>query len=173
MGTVERGDLITGKKIRGGQTIIGLPSSGLHTNGYSLARKVLLETAGFAADLAFHHEILEALASIDPAQLSEANRIDYEILREQTERVLFLLTEVQEHRWNPTWYNPGDGIYNLLARDFDRMGVRRLPTQDAEGADFHQHTGVNHGHGRWCRNVTIRGPVMQRPDTRQHCKTQE
>ena len=46
VGTVDRGELITGKQIRGGQIIIGLPSSGLHTNGYSLARKVIFERAG-------------------------------------------------------------------------------------------------------------------------------
>jgi phosphoribosylformylglycinamidine cyclo-ligase len=45
VGTVERKKLITGKKIRKGDVLIGLPSSGLHTNGYSLARKVIFETA--------------------------------------------------------------------------------------------------------------------------------
>ena len=46
VGTVERKKLITGKKIRKGDVLIGLPSSGLHTNGYSLARKVIFEQAG-------------------------------------------------------------------------------------------------------------------------------
>jgi len=45
IGVVDRKDLITGEKVRPGDAIIGLPSSGLHTNGYSLARKVLLERA--------------------------------------------------------------------------------------------------------------------------------
>ncbi len=45
VGVVERKDLITGERVRAGDAIIGLPSSGLHTNGYSLARKVLLERA--------------------------------------------------------------------------------------------------------------------------------
>jgi len=45
IGVVDRKDLITGEKVRVGDVIIGLPSSGLHTNGYSLARKVLLERA--------------------------------------------------------------------------------------------------------------------------------
>lgn len=43
VGVVERRDLITGEDVRPGDVIIGLPSSGLHTNGYSLARKVLFE----------------------------------------------------------------------------------------------------------------------------------
>lgn len=43
VGAVERKDLITGERIRPGDVIIGLASSGLHSNGYSLARRVLLE----------------------------------------------------------------------------------------------------------------------------------
>ncbi len=43
VGAVEKKRLITGKAIRRGDVLIGLASSGLHTNGYSLARKVLLE----------------------------------------------------------------------------------------------------------------------------------
>ena len=40
IGVVEKEKLILGKTIVAGDTIIGLPSSGLHTNGYSLARKI-------------------------------------------------------------------------------------------------------------------------------------
>ena len=43
VGIAERSNLINGKKIKRGDVLIGFPSSGLHTNGYSLARKVLLE----------------------------------------------------------------------------------------------------------------------------------
>ncbi len=46
VGTVERKKLITGQKIKKGDVLIGLPSTGLQTNGYSLARKVIFETAG-------------------------------------------------------------------------------------------------------------------------------
>jgi phosphoribosylformylglycinamidine cyclo-ligase len=46
VGAVERGEMITGERIRKGDILIGLPSSGLHTNGYSLARKLLFEVAG-------------------------------------------------------------------------------------------------------------------------------
>ncbi len=48
VGVVEREKLITGKGIRAGDVIIGLPSTGLHTNGYSLARKLFFEVAGYA-----------------------------------------------------------------------------------------------------------------------------
>jgi len=43
VGVAERKNLITGKKIRKGDVLIGIASTGLHTNGYSLARAVLLK----------------------------------------------------------------------------------------------------------------------------------
>ena len=43
VGVVERSKILTGKNIQPGDAVIGLASSGLHSNGYSLARKVLLE----------------------------------------------------------------------------------------------------------------------------------
>jgi phosphoribosylformylglycinamidine cyclo-ligase len=46
IGQVEKKKVITGKSIRKGDILIGLPSSGLQTNGYSLARKVIFEKAG-------------------------------------------------------------------------------------------------------------------------------
>ena len=46
VGQVEKKKVITGASIRKGDVLIGLPSSGLHTNGYSLARKIIFETAG-------------------------------------------------------------------------------------------------------------------------------
>ena len=42
-GVVEKDKIITGERIKTGDRIIGLPSSGLHTNGYSLARKVFFD----------------------------------------------------------------------------------------------------------------------------------
>jgi phosphoribosylformylglycinamidine cyclo-ligase len=45
VGVVDRKDLITGDSVKAGDVIIGLASSGMHTNGYSLARKILLERA--------------------------------------------------------------------------------------------------------------------------------
>src|SRR6516164_6191484 len=47
VGAAERSELLTGKSIRTGDVLLGLPSEGLHTNGYSLARKLLFEVAGY------------------------------------------------------------------------------------------------------------------------------
>ncbi|MCI0485575.1 MAG: phosphoribosylformylglycinamidine cyclo-ligase [Blastocatellia bacterium] len=49
-GVVDRSDVIDGSRIEPGDILIGLPSVGLHTNGYSLARKLLFEVAGYKAD---------------------------------------------------------------------------------------------------------------------------
>jgi phosphoribosylformylglycinamidine cyclo-ligase len=43
VGVVDRAKLIDGRKIKPGDVLLGLPSNGLHTNGYSLARKILFE----------------------------------------------------------------------------------------------------------------------------------
>jgi phosphoribosylformylglycinamidine cyclo-ligase len=56
VGCAERGDLITGRTIRAGDVLLGLPSSGLHTNGYSLARKLLFEMAGYQVNT-WRHEL--------------------------------------------------------------------------------------------------------------------
>src|SRR6266540_1926342 len=43
VGIVDRAKMIDGQKIKPGDVILGMPSNGLHTNGYSLARKILFE----------------------------------------------------------------------------------------------------------------------------------
>lgn len=47
VGMVDRGKIITGSGVTPGDVLIGLASEGLHTNGYSLARKLMFETAGW------------------------------------------------------------------------------------------------------------------------------
>ncbi len=50
VGVVEREAILTGEKIKPGDAVIGLASSGLHSNGFSLARRVLLEQAELSLD---------------------------------------------------------------------------------------------------------------------------
>jgi phosphoribosylformylglycinamidine cyclo-ligase len=59
VGAVERNDMLTGKTIRAGDVLVGLASNGLHTNGYSLARKLLFEVAGYRMDPALADELLK------------------------------------------------------------------------------------------------------------------
>jgi phosphoribosylformylglycinamidine cyclo-ligase len=50
VGVAEKSKVITGAKVTRGDVLLALPSTGLHTNGYSLARKVLFEVAGLQPD---------------------------------------------------------------------------------------------------------------------------
>jgi len=50
VGVVDRDRIITGANVQIGDIILGLPSTGLHTNGYSLARKLFFEVAGYSPE---------------------------------------------------------------------------------------------------------------------------
>jgi phosphoribosylformylglycinamidine cyclo-ligase len=84
VGVVERDRLVTGARVEPGDAIIGLPSPGLRSNGYSLARKVLLERAGRSLDsLAYpgaHHSLADELLLpsliYSPALLALAARVE-------------------------------------------------------------------------------------------------
>ncbi len=60
VGVVEKKNIIDGKKIKAKDKIIGLASSGLHSNGYSLARKVLFEVGKFKLT-DYHQKIKKTL----------------------------------------------------------------------------------------------------------------
>ncbi|MCX8015044.1 MAG: phosphoribosylformylglycinamidine cyclo-ligase, partial [candidate division WOR-3 bacterium] len=53
IGIVDRNNIIDGKEIKDSDVLIGLPSSGLHTNGYSLARKVFFADNNFTVNTRF------------------------------------------------------------------------------------------------------------------------
>ena len=83
VGAAERRRLLTGKSVRAGDLLIALPSTGLHTNGYSLARKLLFDVAGYGPDtflpeigstvadalLAVHRSYLKAIRALMKAGL--------------------------------------------------------------------------------------------------------
>ncbi len=50
VGVVDRERIITGKDVQIGDIVLGLPSNGLHTNGYALARKLLFEVAHYSPE---------------------------------------------------------------------------------------------------------------------------
>jgi phosphoribosylformylglycinamidine cyclo-ligase len=83
VGAVERKAMLDGSSIRAGDVLLGLPSTGLHTNGYSLARKLLFEVAGLALDnelagelLRVHRSYLQPIrALIDAGVLKSAAHI--------------------------------------------------------------------------------------------------
>lgn len=50
VGVVEKSRLITSARVREGDVLLGLPSSGVHSNGYSLVRKIVFDRKGFKGD---------------------------------------------------------------------------------------------------------------------------
>ncbi|MFT7486189.1 MAG: phosphoribosylformylglycinamidine cyclo-ligase [Candidatus Paceibacteria bacterium] len=64
VGSVAENMILDGSKVRSGQVLIGLSSDGLHTNGYSLARKILFERQG--------HELADRPKELGGASVQEA-----------------------------------------------------------------------------------------------------
>jgi phosphoribosylformylglycinamidine cyclo-ligase len=69
VGVVDRDKLVTGTGIKAGDVLIGLPSTGLHTNGYSLARKLFFEVAGYK-----HTQYVSAIKDKAGAALMKTHR---------------------------------------------------------------------------------------------------
>jgi phosphoribosylformylglycinamidine cyclo-ligase len=118
VGCVERKGLITGAKIRPGDVLVGLPSNGLHTNGYSMARKLLFEVAGASIDtrlpevgrtvgeelLKVHRSYAKALRALRKAGvLKGAAHITGGGITENTPRMLpaGLAAQIDTNTWTP------------------------------------------------------------------------
>ncbi|HET6373756.1 MAG TPA: phosphoribosylformylglycinamidine cyclo-ligase, partial [Candidatus Polarisedimenticolia bacterium] len=83
VGAVERDRLMTGAGIAPGDILIGLPSVGLHTNGYSLARKIFFERMGLK-----HDSIVPALGATVAQILLAPHRCYLAPLKDLVERKL-------------------------------------------------------------------------------------
>src|SRR5258706_5615365 len=96
VGAVERNRMLAGSAIRAGDVLLGLPSNGLHTNGYSLARKLLFDVAGCRLDDALADELLQVHRSylkpmralIDAGVLKGAAHITGGGITDNTPRIL-------------------------------------------------------------------------------------
>jgi phosphoribosylformylglycinamidine cyclo-ligase len=75
VGVVERGALIDGKTIQVGDAILALPSTGLHTNGYSLARHVLAGQDWHTPHPALGQSIGQALLAVHRSYLREVQTL--------------------------------------------------------------------------------------------------
>lgn len=141
VGVVEKKLIIDGSRIRPGDCIIGFASNGLHTNGYSLARKILFETLGLTLTSALPYskttkpnvaqELLKTHLNYEPLlrKLSEEDKIDFKGLAHITgggiidniPRVLpaDVAAEIQLKSW------PVPSIFKLL------MDAGKLSTEEA------------------------------------------
>jgi phosphoribosylformylglycinamidine cyclo-ligase len=79
VGVVEKEKIITGAGIKVGDVLIGLPSTGLHTNGYSLARKLFFDVAGYKPE---HY--VNALKDKAGAALMKVHRSYLPVIRKLT-----------------------------------------------------------------------------------------
>src|SRR5277367_4800207 len=131
VGGVERKQMLTGAGIRPGDVLLGLPSNGLHTNGYSLARKLLFETARRPLNDALADELLKVHRSylrpiralIDARMLKGAAHITGGGISDNTPRILpeGLAARVDVSSWTiPPFFEELRAIGNLEAADYRR-----------------------------------------------------
>ena len=83
-----------------------------------------LSAKGVAQDAKLFHATLKALGNIPLAKLSPAYSIDYRILQADLENSLLSIEVIKDYQWDPLGYNPANGIYLLLARDFAPLPKR-------------------------------------------------
>jgi phosphoribosylformylglycinamidine cyclo-ligase len=83
VGAVDRDRLIDGHTLVAGDVLIGLPSTGLHTNGYSLARRIIFDTLGLTVD-----SVLPGIGATVGDALLAIHRSYFEVLRPVIDRAL-------------------------------------------------------------------------------------
>ena len=131
VGAVERKQMLTGAGIRAGDVLLGLPSNGLHTNGYSLARKLLFEMARRPLTDALADELLKVHRSylkpiralIDARMLKGAAHITGGGITDNTPRILpeGLAARVDVSSWTiPPFFEELRAIGNLDLADYRR-----------------------------------------------------
>jgi phosphoribosylformylglycinamidine cyclo-ligase len=131
VGVVERKRMLTGAAISPGDALLGLPSNGLHTNGYSLARKLLFETARQPLTKALADELLKVHRSylrpiralIDARLLKGAAHITGGGITDNTPRILpsGLAARVDVSSWTvPPFFEELRAIGKLDIADYRR-----------------------------------------------------
>ena len=77
VGVVERDALVDGSRVKAGDVLVGLASDGLHTNGYTLARRIVFDTMGLGVDDALEgtgQSVADALLAIHRSYLDALER---------------------------------------------------------------------------------------------------
>src|SRR5579863_8090940 len=131
VGGVERKRMLSGAAIRPGDVLLGLPSNGLHTNGFSLARKLVFETARLPLTPALADELLKVhrnylrpiRALIDGRLLKGAAHITGGGITDNTPRILpaGLAARVDVSSWVvPPFFEQLRAIGNLDLADYRR-----------------------------------------------------
>ncbi|TSB45628.1 phosphoribosylformylglycinamidine cyclo-ligase [Alkalicoccobacillus porphyridii] len=101
VGAVEKSELITGDAITPGDVVIGLSSSGLHSNGFSLVRRILLEKAGLS--------LMDSVEGLN-------GRLGDVLLTPTKIYVKPLLAAIQKHTVHGLAHITGGGFYENVPR---------------------------------------------------------
>ncbi|HEX9392656.1 MAG TPA: DUF885 domain-containing protein [Usitatibacteraceae bacterium] len=88
-----------------------------------------LSAKGVTRDAKLYRETLIALERIPLDKMSPPYRIDYRMLRDDLNASLFSIQVLKEYEWDPLGYNPVQGVYLLLARDFAPLATRLAAVQ--------------------------------------------
>ena len=120
VGACERGEVVTGEGVEVGDVVIGLPSTGLHTNGYTLARKVLED-----ANVSYS----ETLEGFDRT----IGEVYLEPHRAYAREILALRAKVEVHGMA---HITGGGLPGNLPRALGGLGARLYPNSWEEPPVF-------------------------------------
>ena len=102
VGVVNDGEVVDGTKVRPGDAVIGLWSSGLHSNGYSLARKIAFEAAGLTVN--------------DPSPVEEGKTLGQTMLEPTVIYVKPVLAALKEVQINAMAHITGGGLLENVPR---------------------------------------------------------
>ena len=102
VGVVEPDKLLDGKRVKPGQTLVALASAGLHTNGYSLARKIAFDALG--------HQLSDKPATLEGRTVGEA------LLAEHRSYLKLLWPLLEERRIAAMAHITGGGLVDNLPR---------------------------------------------------------
>ena len=102
VGVVNDGEVVDGTKVQPGDAVIGLWSSGLHSNGYSLARKIAFEAAG--------------LTVTDPSPVEEGKTLGQTMLEPTVIYVKPILAALKEVQINAMAHITGGGLLENVPR---------------------------------------------------------
>jgi len=181
-GVVEADDLLGAHRVRAGDIAVAMRSSGLHSNGYSLARQVLLAQAGLALDAqvgelgrTLGEELLEPtrIYALDVLDLARADEVDVHAFSHITggglaanlARILpaNLAVEVDRSTWLP---QPVFGLIGSLGgveqQELERtfnMGIGMVALVDPNSVDVTLRRLANRGVDAW-----VCGAVRDRAD---------
>ena len=155
VGAAERSQLLTARRVREGDILLALPSTGLHTNGYSLARKLLFDVAGYGpktllpevgatvgdALLAVHRSYLKPIRTlIDAGLLHSAAHITGGGITDNTPRMLpeSMAAAIDTASWRvPPIFEVLRRTGNIPEDDYRRtfnLGVGMILAVSARGA---------------------------------------